>query len=389
MEKTSNKGNVLLIEDDLNLLYVYSLILEKNGYNVYQAKEAAEALEMAHSEKIDLIITDINLPGKSGLEIVTQFRRMVKYKNIPIVILSGVGTKQNVFRGIELGIDSFLTKPVNMLKLTETVHALLTKSNDPDPAGKKDSLNKLTNLELNRIVLTYRDATIYDHLYEFLCEHFCKVYLESDTDKIDTIFQSGKADLLIMGIENSKDPYLDYIINRYRDCVNMHIPTLLISPEKEALYQLFGSLNYKIDRILSRPVSHELLLMNIRQVCNLRYMTQKHENTLADIEKRLTESKFKENAVTVSIRSRIQELYDDNELIIKSEGIDRDLLQIMLRRNNRMISDLSKSISETTRSLRVERIQFTKAKRLLYKKLRELTCIANDQQVVAEQALNY
>ena len=111
---------ILLIDDEINLLNVYSLMLEKKGYRVLKASDGNEGLKVILSEDVDLVISDICMPKKNGLVVIKQIRKILKYRNIPIIILSAGGTKKNVFRGIELGVDAFLAKPCKKEALYQT-----------------------------------------------------------------------------------------------------------------------------------------------------------------------------------------------------------------------------------------------------------------------------
>jgi DNA-binding response OmpR family regulator len=121
---------ILLIDDEINLLNAYSLMLEKKGFRVLKAINGNEGLKIMLSEDIDLVVSDIYMPQKNGLVVIKQIRRILKYRNIPIIILSAGGTKKNVYTSIGLGINAFLIKPCLMEKLYQTVEEVLSSRNN-------------------------------------------------------------------------------------------------------------------------------------------------------------------------------------------------------------------------------------------------------------------
>ena len=121
--------SILYIDDEPNILEAYALMLEHNGYTVFKAQDGNEGLKIMLSEEIDLVLSDINMPKKNGLTLIKQIRRILRYRNVPVVILSAVGTKHNVFKGVELGVDSFLTKPCDKERLLTTIENALCSEN--------------------------------------------------------------------------------------------------------------------------------------------------------------------------------------------------------------------------------------------------------------------
>ncbi|RKY86013.1 hypothetical protein DRQ09_06595, partial [candidate division KSB1 bacterium] len=167
------KYTVLIVEDEYNLRHIYSMALRRYGYKVLTAPNANEALKTFSKENIDLLVTDIKMPGKDGLVLVKQFRRMAKYRDTPVIVLSAYGTKSAVERGIELGIQSFLAKPCSLDELSLCVFKFLNmkKSN-----GKENNNNHFT-------ILLYDDnLKTTDIIFEFLNEHFYNVLLANNFD---------------------------------------------------------------------------------------------------------------------------------------------------------------------------------------------------------------
>ena len=101
---------ILIIEDDkfLRELIVQKLI--KEGYNISEAIDGEEGIKKIKEEKPDLVLLDLILPGIDGFEVLTQMKEDQNITKIPVIILSNLGQKEDVERGLELGAIDYLIK---------------------------------------------------------------------------------------------------------------------------------------------------------------------------------------------------------------------------------------------------------------------------------------
>ena len=114
---------VLLVEDDKALRRYLEVTLERAGYEVQSASDGLEAMKLALSVSVDLVITDAMMPNLSGHELCRFLRNSPKLSHIPIVLLSGLEKKDASSESVLA--DAFLAKPVSAEKLTECVAGLL------------------------------------------------------------------------------------------------------------------------------------------------------------------------------------------------------------------------------------------------------------------------
>lgn len=84
-----DKIKILLVDDDLTFLITYQKILERNGFTVMPARDGEKALNLALAEKPDIVILDVDIPKKDGLEVMKELRASEWGKNVPIIILTG------------------------------------------------------------------------------------------------------------------------------------------------------------------------------------------------------------------------------------------------------------------------------------------------------------
>ena len=117
--------NVLIIDDDKNIRFVFSEILRSAGYTPHEAKNAAEAFEILDKEYIDIAIVDIMMPGIDGYEFTKQLRDC--NMEFPILMVSAKQLPEDRKIGFLAGIDDFMSKPVDPDELLLHIKALLRR----------------------------------------------------------------------------------------------------------------------------------------------------------------------------------------------------------------------------------------------------------------------
>jgi CheY-like chemotaxis protein len=124
--QNKEKARILLVEDDKALRRYLEVMLERAGYDVLTASDGLEAMKLALSSSVDLVITDEMMPNLSGHELCRFLRNSPQLSHIPIVQLSGMERKD---ASSEAGLaDAFLAKPVAAERLLECVAGLLGRS---------------------------------------------------------------------------------------------------------------------------------------------------------------------------------------------------------------------------------------------------------------------
>src|SRR5580765_4492046 len=106
------KAKTILVADDENdIVEIVSYNLLKEGYNVYTARDGNEALEKAKVIEPDLLILDILMPYKSGVEVCRIIRSQPKFKNTLILLLTALSDEGSHIKGLDSGADDYVTKP--------------------------------------------------------------------------------------------------------------------------------------------------------------------------------------------------------------------------------------------------------------------------------------
>ncbi len=115
---------VLLVEDERNLRNIVSSYLSRNGCVVDTANDGEEAVQAVNRSVYDIIILDIMMPRKSGIEVCKYIR--TKY-DVPVIFLTALNQEQDVVNGYEVGADEYITKPVSMPILMAKINALIKR----------------------------------------------------------------------------------------------------------------------------------------------------------------------------------------------------------------------------------------------------------------------
>ncbi|TRX59474.1 response regulator [Fulvivirga sp. M361] len=118
---------VLVIEDDVNIRESIVELLEMKEYDVMEAEDGDQGVEMAKLNRPDIILCDIMMPGKNGHEVLAVIRNEKGYSNVPFVFLTALSQKEDIRAGMNLGADDYLTKPFKARELYATIETRLAK----------------------------------------------------------------------------------------------------------------------------------------------------------------------------------------------------------------------------------------------------------------------
>ena len=128
-------ARILIVEDERDISALVAYHLTKEGFRVRTAESGQEALEAAESERPDLILLDLMLPGLSGYEVLAELRRRPELADVPVMVLTARREEPDRVKGLELGADDYLTKPFSPRELVLRVAAVLRRTQSPAVAG--------------------------------------------------------------------------------------------------------------------------------------------------------------------------------------------------------------------------------------------------------------
>ena len=120
---TNQKTKVLVVDDDPNLTDLLVDTLVVIGYEAYAAESAKTALEVLRKEQIDLVISDINMPDMSGIELLEEIKKA--NRQLPVMLITGIGSDSIKDRAYSSGADGFLAKPFRIGTIESEIGKLL------------------------------------------------------------------------------------------------------------------------------------------------------------------------------------------------------------------------------------------------------------------------
>ncbi len=164
------KRKVVVIDDAESVAIAIQYLLETMGYEVYVENDGEAGIKKVFEVRPDLVILDINMPKMTGYEVVDIMRKEVSTMNTPILMMSGSTDEMDEIKGLELGVDGYITKPFNNELFIAKLKAILMR------AQQNISVNPLTmlpgNIAINkeiehRILSKTKFAVIYTDLNNF------------------------------------------------------------------------------------------------------------------------------------------------------------------------------------------------------------------------------
>lgn len=157
MSTTLPVKKILIADDEPDILEIIKYNLQSEGYEIVTAKNGDEAIEQAKAHQPDLVILDIMMPGKNGIEVCNILRLQPAFSKTLIIFLTALSDETTEVRGLETGADDFITKPVSPKVLVSKVNALFRRVNKPETG-----LLKIGDLTIDRekYIVSYRNQEI-------------------------------------------------------------------------------------------------------------------------------------------------------------------------------------------------------------------------------------
>jgi two-component system, OmpR family, alkaline phosphatase synthesis response regulator PhoP len=145
-----SKGKKILIADDEpDILEIVHYNLKQEGYEVYTAKDGDDALTKAKQLKPDLIILDIMMPKKTGVEVCSILRTQPAFKETLIIFLTALSDESSQIKGLDTGADDYVNKPISTKVLVSRVNALFRRISKPEQDTNHHSSLQFDNLVID------------------------------------------------------------------------------------------------------------------------------------------------------------------------------------------------------------------------------------------------
>ncbi len=164
---------ILVVDDEKSIAEIIKYGLEKEGYQVLMAHNGDEALRLIERENLDLVLLDIMMPGKDGLEVCREIS--LSSNKLPVIMLTAKDGEIDKVVGLELGADDYITKPFSMREVVARVKAVLRRANDSKNMRGEKIINGNLQIDMKRmevlknnkpVEITFREFALLVYLME-------------------------------------------------------------------------------------------------------------------------------------------------------------------------------------------------------------------------------
>ena len=230
--------NILVVDDDKEIVGAIEIYLKKEGYNIIKAYNGNEALEKIRENDIHLIILDIMMPEKDGLETLEEIR---KDKSIPVILLSAKSEDYDKIGGLNQGADDYITKPFNPLELIARVNSQIRRYVSFGSMDKKEDNKQIYKTgelvlddETKKVIVDGKEVKLTAtefNILKFLLKNKGKVY--SITQIYENVWNEE-----CYGAENIIAVHIRHIREKIE-----------INPKEPRYLKVIWGIGYKIEKI--------------------------------------------------------------------------------------------------------------------------------------------
>jgi len=196
----TTKPRILCVDDEPDILKFFEAVLVPRGYEVIRAENGEEALEKLKDQRIDLVISDVRMPKMDGFEVCRLIKEDERYRNLPVIIITGLAGKEDRIKGIEVGAEDFISKPINPEEVLARVKMLLkAKALHEKRIGELFiEMGFITEVQLQKALKIAKEQNIKvgealysmgaidkDHIYWVLSNQLNMNYVELSTEMMD------------------------------------------------------------------------------------------------------------------------------------------------------------------------------------------------------------
>ena len=199
-------AHILVVDDDDGIRDLVKKYLNENNFLITTAKNSEDASKKIDIVKFDLIILDIMMPGKTGLQFLSENKKKL---NTPVILLTAKGEPKERIEGLEVGADDYLPKPFEPKELTLRIRNILSKT-------KKHDIKRL--VEFDNIKIDLNKLIIYKNKEEFKINNTEKIILEK---MINSPGESFSRNYIGNLIDIDKERSIDVIITRLRKKIEL------------------------------------------------------------------------------------------------------------------------------------------------------------------------
>lgn len=204
----ANKTLIVIVEDDAIIAELLAFNLENEGYRTERLPDGIKLMQfVTQTPQVDLFILDVMLPGRDGFALCSDLRKIPRYADVPILMLTARGTESDKVRGLSIGADDYLTKPFGMRELLARVQALLRRHHHSRLAAADSEPEKIVKTSESRVepgLIKAGDILLDDTRHRVFKQ-------EKEVEMTHREYELLKFLMIHRGVAYSRDDLLDHV----------------------------------------------------------------------------------------------------------------------------------------------------------------------------------
>ena len=210
---------ILVVDDEPDIQELLRITFKREGYEVFVSDSGEKAIEYMRSDRPDLVVLDLMLPGIDGLEVCKIFKADPNWKSVPILMLSAKGEEADVVSGLELGAEDYVTKPFSSKELVARIRRILRRQNFTEDTSSMirvgdmviDASRREVKIEDEVINLTFTEFNILCTLSRRPGVVFTRYQIVDSLHGRDYLVTDRAVDVQVVGLRRKLGRFSHYI----------------------------------------------------------------------------------------------------------------------------------------------------------------------------------
>ncbi len=256
-EEKTGSSTVLVVDDKPSIIELVSIVLEDDGFNVITATDGESCLKLANEKKPDCILLDLLLPGEKGFETLTELGKSDNTKDIPVIIMTGKSSADDLKEALSLGAVNYINKPISDTKI------ISEKINNVLKSGKLIKKRKKTILLVDDVpnILKFVKITLAQDGFDVLTAEDGETALE--------IAATKKPDLILLDIMMPGKSGFSVCEELKQSEFTKDIPVIMLTAKSSTDDVKKAFATGAVDYIRKPIVEYETLLTKVKKALNL------------------------------------------------------------------------------------------------------------------------
>jgi two-component system, cell cycle response regulator len=315
-----NKRKILVVDDEKRNVKLLSAYLLADGFQPIEAFNGLQAIELTEAENPDVILLDIMMPNMNGFEVTEHLKNNPKTRHIPIVLVTSLDGSDNRVKGLSIGADEFLTKPINRSELLARVRALQRmKQMQQELQNRRQIIASISSniiekhAEQKHVLLVEDDDVLCKHIIKVLTPAGFKITLADSLVSAREQISMQAPDIVLLDRVLPDGEGLILLTELKSNSIYSDLPVIIITALDD-LEQKIAGIECGADDYLIKPVEHNELLARVRAGVRRYVTTTNLKRDLAEAQK---------NTVTDQLTTVRNRYYLDTDLDYRCEQAKR------------------------------------------------------------------